>query len=110
MFRGTLWAFILGWLLWFWIDKNPAALGPLPYPQDGDFQHNFQITVDLLRQARFKAAFIYVWKAHYLTLSLAFGLLLGMLGSSVARAWSRRRLIKLYVPDKKRVEERSDEE
>ena len=105
MFRGTLVAFVLGWVTWLWIDKNPALLGPLPYPQDGSLLHNFQIAIDLLKQLRFKAAFIYIWKAHYLVLSLALGLLLGMLGASVRSAWSRRRLMRLYVPGRKQPEE-----
>lgn len=104
MFRGTLIAFVLGWGIWLWIDKNPAALGPLPYPRDGEFLQNFQVTIDLIKQARIKAAFLYIWKAHYLVLSLAFGLLLGLLGNSLARVWSRRRLTRLYVPDKKSSE------
>lgn len=110
MLRGTLLAFVLGWVIWFWIDKSPAALGPLPFPRDGEFLHNFQITVDLLKQSRFSAAFVYVWKAHYLVLSLVLGLLLAMLGASVARARSRKRLIELYVPDRahKRSEKQSD--
>ena len=109
MFRGTLLAFILGWGIWLWIDKNPATLGALPYPRDGEFLQNFQVTIDLVKQVRFKAAFIYIWKAHYLVLSLAFGLLLGILGNTLVSTWSRRRLIKLYVPDKKKAEDAGDE-
>ena len=109
MFRGTLLAFVLGWVAWFWIDKNPAILGPLPYPGDGDVLHNFQLFIDLVKQARLKAAFVYIWKAHYLVLSLAFGLLLGLLASSLSSAWSRRRLIKLYLPDRKKSGETGDE-
>ena len=101
MIRGTLVAFVAGWALWLWLDKNPVLLGPVPYPRDGDFLHNFQVTVDLVKQARMKAAFIYVWKAHYLVLSLAIGLLLGMVGNSISRVRARRRFAELYLPGKK---------
>jgi heme exporter protein D len=102
MLRGALLAFVGGWILWFWIDKSPANLGPLAYPQDGDFLYNFQVTIDLLKQARFSAAFIYVWKAHYLVLSLALGAIIGMVLGAVSRTLSRNRLLKLYLPQRKR--------
>lgn len=102
MFKGTLTAFIGGWLIWFWIDKNPAMLGPVPMPADSDFVHNFQVAIDLIKQARFKAAFVYIWKAHFIVLSLAFGLVIGMGLNAVARTLSRNRLIKLYLPEKKK--------
>ncbi len=105
MFRGTLLAFVLGWGLWFWIDKNPASLGPVPYPRDGSLLQNFQVAIDLIKQVRFKAAFVYIWKAHYLVLSVAFGLLLGILGGFLSSAWSRRRLIRLYAPARKTSED-----
>lgn len=103
MFRGTLLAFILGWVVWLWLDKNPAVLGPMPYPRDGELLQNFQVFIDLVKQARFKAAFIYIWKAHFIVLSLAIGLVLGMIAASLSSAWSRRRLLKLYLPDKKKT-------
>ena len=101
MLRGALLAFVGGWIIWFWIDKNPATLGPLGYPADGDLLYNFQVTVDLIKQTRFKAAFVYAWKAHYLILSLAAGALLGILFGAVSRRLSRNRLLKLYLPQKK---------
>ena len=101
MLRGTVLAFVAGWIIWFWLDKNPVALGPLPPPADGDFLRNFQVTIDLLKQARIKAAFIYVWKAHYIVLSLAAGLAIGMVFTSISRTLSRKMLLKLYLPDRK---------
>jgi hypothetical protein len=105
MLRGALLAFVGGWIIWFWIDKSPAGLGPLAYPADGDFLYNFQVTIDLLKQARFKAAFVYAWKAHYLVLSLAIGAIVGMLLASISRSWSRKRLLKLYLPERKKRQE-----
>ncbi|MGD2075571.1 MAG: hypothetical protein PVG38_11720 [Gammaproteobacteria bacterium] len=98
MVRGIVIAFIAGWLIWFWIDKNPYALGPLPEPVDGAYAANFQVTVDLLKAGRFKAAFVYLWHAHYLIVSLAAGLLLSTIGSVVSHSLSRRRLARPYLP------------
>lgn len=100
MIRSTLFCFLTGWLLWFWIDKNPYTLGPLPPPMDGEYVKNFQLGVDLAREGRFKAAFVYLWKAHYLILSVGIGLLLWGLADGVAGALRRKRLRRLYIPDK----------
>ena len=106
MLRGALLAFVAGWIIWLWIDKNPALLGQLPYPSDGDFLGNFQVTINLLKEARLKAAFIYIWKAHYIVLSLGVGLVIAMIGASFSRILSRNRLLKLYVPDRKQREDK----
>jgi hypothetical protein len=108
MLRGILIAFVAGWAIWFWIDKSPLALGPLPYPADGEISTNFQVAVDLLKQTRIKAAFVYLWKAHYLVLSVAFGLLIGALLGAVSRRLSRNRLIKLYLPGRQRHRDAKD--
>jgi hypothetical protein len=102
MLRGALVAFVCGWAIWFWIDKSPAALGPVPWPADGEYLQNFQTAFDLLKQARFKAAFVFLWKAHFIVLSLAAGLLIGAGFNAVSRRMSRNRLIKLYLPDRKK--------
>lgn len=101
MLRGALLVFVCGWVIWFWIDKNPAVLGPVPWPADGGYAQNFQTAFDLVRQARFKAAFVYLWKAHFIVLSLGVGLVIGMGLNAVSRTLSRNRLIKLYLPDRR---------
>jgi hypothetical protein len=106
MLRGVLLTFVVGWIIWFWIDKNPATLGPLAYPGDGDILYDFQVTIDLVKQARFKAAFVYAWKAHYLVLSLAIGALTGMVLAAVSRSLSRNRLLRLYLPERKKRQAR----
>ena len=100
MLRGALLTFVAGWIVWFWIDKQPATLGPLAYPADGGILYDFQVTIDLVKQARFKAAFVYAWKAHYLVLSLAIGALIGMVLAAFSRRLSRNRLLKLYLPQR----------
>lgn len=102
MFRGTIAAFIAGWVIWFWIDKSPLSLGPLPPPLEEQFSANFQMAVDLVKAQRYKAAFVYLWKAHYLVLSLAAGVMVAMIGASVSRLLARRRFARLYIPARKR--------
>lgn len=101
MFRGTVIAFIAGWIIWFWIDKNPHSLGHLPPAMEEQFSANFQMAIDLVKAQRYKAAFVYLWKAHYLVLSVAGGVLLAMSGASVSRLLARRRLSRLYIPARK---------
>ena len=104
MLRGAALAFIAGWLLWFWLDKNPATLGPLPPPAHDSYIRNFQITIDLVKQARLKAAFIYIWRAHYIVLSLAVGVAIGALLATLSRSRFRKKFIKLYLPERKNRE------
>ena len=102
MFRAIVIAFIAGWAVWFWIDKNPQSLGPLPPPLQDQVGANFQVAVDLVKARRYTAAYVYLWKAHYLILSVAAGLLLSMLGGSLSRLLGRRRFARLYTPVRKR--------
>lgn len=101
MLKGFLIAFILGWLLWFWIDKTPYSYGRLPQPTEGEYIANFQTAIDLVRTGRYPAAFVFIWKAHYIVLSAGLGLVLAMVSNAVGRAIGRRRLSKLYAPDRK---------
>jgi len=104
MLRGAALAFVAGWLLWFWLDKNPATLGPLPPPANDDYIRNFQIAIDLVKQARLKAAYVYIWKAHYIVLSLAAGLAIGAVLGALSRSLSRKNFRKLYLPERKNKE------
>ena len=102
MLRAIVIAFIAGWTVWFWIDKSPHSLGPLPPPLEEEYSANFQIAVDLVKAQRYKAAFVYLWKAHYLLLSAATGLLIAMIGGPISRLLGRRRFARLYIPARKR--------
>jgi hypothetical protein len=110
MLRGTALAFVAGWLLWFWLDKNPATLGPLPPPANDDYIRNFQIAIDLVKQARLKAAYVYIWKAHYIVLSLAIGLAIGALLGALSRSRFRKKFRKFYLPERKEKEKTSSQE
>jgi hypothetical protein len=89
MFRATVLVFLAGWIVWFWLDKPP-----LPHPiQDGDNQMlaNFQFAFSLLKAGHLSAAYAFIWRAHYLLLSVLGGLLLAMAGSGVSGVFARRR-------------------
>jgi len=102
MLRGFAIAFVAGWLLWFWIDKSPSEFSRLSQPRGGQYAADFQVAVDLVRTGRFTMAYVYIWKAHFVVLSAAVGLLIHVLFEAIARSLSRRRLIRLYVPNKRR--------
>jgi hypothetical protein len=100
MFRGVILVFLLGWVIWFWLDKSPVMMESLPRPQD-DVLANFQIAFNILKEGHLHPAFIFIWRSHYILLSLLGGLLVSMGWQSIAAALSRRRLRKLYIPKRK---------
>ncbi|MGB5537697.1 MAG: hypothetical protein WBN08_17555 [Thiogranum sp.] len=100
MFRGVIFVFLLGWAIWFWLDKSPALMDSLPRQQD-DLISNFQIAFNILKQGHFHPAFIFIWRSHYILLSLLGGLLVSMGWQSISSVLSRRRLRKLYVPKRR---------
>lgn len=110
MLRSAALAFVAGWLLWFWLDKNPATLGPLPSPANDDYIRNFQVAIDLVKQSRLKAAYVYIWNAHYIVLSLAAGLAIGALLGALSRSLSRKKFRKLYLPERKDKKKASPQE
>lgn len=100
MLRSSLFVFILGWATWFWLDK-PRAGGSIVPPEANSTLENFQRAFDILKAGSPELAFIYIWNAHYIILSLLGGAILTVVISSMTDAWSRRRLRKLMVPEKK---------
>ncbi len=95
MLRGVIFVFLLGWSGWFLLDKSPAAVGRLPPRQD--ISTNFQIAFDILKAGHLKPAFVFIWNAHYLLLSLFGGLLVSMGWQSVTGMLARRRRRRLYA-------------
>ncbi len=100
MFRGTIFVFLLGWATWLWLDKPPALMHALPRSQD-DLIANFQIAFNMLKDGHLKPAFVFMWHSHYILLSLLGGLLASMGWQSLSGLLSRRRLRRLYVPNRK---------
>jgi hypothetical protein len=106
MLRSSLLVFIAGWAVWFWIDKPRAGPFQLPPPADS-LVENFQRAFDILKTGHVELAFVYIWNAHYLVLSLLGGAVVTIAYSSLAGHLSRQRLRKRMVPEK-RVEKPAD--
>lgn len=100
MLRSALFVFILGWTTWFWLDKPRAGDSILP-PEAGSTLDNLQHALDILKAGSPELAFIYIWNAHYIILSLLGGAILTVVISSITDAWSRRRQRKLIAPEKR---------
>jgi hypothetical protein len=100
MLRSSLFVFIAGWVAWFWIDKPRAGPFKLP-PPDDSLVENFQRAFDILKAGYLDLAFVYIWNAHYLLLSLLGGAVIAVAYGSVSGHFSRRRLRKLMVPERK---------
>lgn len=97
MLRASFLVFIAGWLAWFWIDKPDPRRLRLPPAGDSlvsDFQHGF----DLLRAGYWDVAFVYLWNAHYLILSLLGGALLAVIYGSIADRVGRMRMRRALLP------------
>jgi len=97
MFTGIFLVFIGGWLTWFWIDKPPAGQFGLPPPGDSMVE-NFQRSIDLLKAGHPDMAFLYIWHAHYLILSVVSGILVAVVFRTVADHLSRKSRRRHYYP------------
>jgi len=92
--------FIIGWVLWFFIDKHPAALGTIVPGEFDSLLNNFQLAFDMLKAGYLKASYVFIWKAHYLVISLIAGLLSSILFQSAFNVLRRRKLRDLMWPKK----------
>ena len=107
MFRSTLFAFIAGWFLWFWIDKPDPRMMRMP-PVSESTVENFQTAFNMLKSGYPELSFLFIWNAHYLILSLLGGVILLSLLQGVSGFMRRRRMRKDYLPPK-RVEKPQSE-
>lgn len=98
MFNSTLFNFILGWVLWFLIDKHPAALGTVLPEQMDDMLDNFQIAFDMLSAGYLSASYVFIWKAHYIILSIIFALVFSAILQSLSSIYRRHRLQQVMWP------------
>jgi hypothetical protein len=97
MFRSTFLVFIAGWITWFWIDKPRG--GPRALPPAGDsLVGNFQQAFDILKAGQPKLAFVYIWSAHYIVISLLGGILLTGAYNGIAGYLARRRMRGHFAP------------
>ena len=96
MLRNAFIVFLLGWVSWFWIDKPPPDQQRLPEVSDS-LVENFQAAFNILKAGYPEVAFVYIWNAHYLLLSIAGGVLLSISIGAVSDALSRRRMRRLIM-------------
>jgi hypothetical protein len=74
MLRSIATAFVAGWLLWFWLDKaGPGYQFALGQSGGTDLVRDFQLGVDLLKHGAVGPAFAFLWRHHFLVLSVALG-------------------------------------
>lgn len=92
--------FILGWVSWFVIDKHPASLGATVPGESGQLLDNFQLAFDMLKAGYLKASYVFIWKAHYIVLSLIAGLMTSIIFQAVSNVLRRRKLRQVMWPEK----------
>ena len=100
MLNHSIFIFVIGWVLWFVIDKHPVSLGAIVPGESGSMLNNFQLAFDMLKAGYLKASYIFIWKAHYIVLSLTAGLMTSIIFQAVSNIFRRRKLRQLMWPEK----------
>lgn len=100
MLNHSIFIFIIGWVLWFVIDKHPASLGTIVPGESGKLLDNFQLAFDMLKAGYLKASYVFIWKAHYIVLTLIAGLMTSMIFHAVSNVLRRRKLHRVMWPEK----------
>lgn len=100
MFNFTIIIFVIGWVLWFAIDKHPAALGTIVPDERDTMLANFQLAFDMLTAGYVQASYVFIWQAHYIVLSIIFALLGSALYQAFSNVYRRRHLRQLMWPKK----------
>ena len=59
---------------------------------------NFQTAFDLLKSGSPEIAFVYIWSAHYIILSLLGGMLVAVIYGSISDYLGRRRMRRHFMP------------
>ena len=97
MLRSAFLVFLAGWTIRFLIDKPPAGQLGLPEVSDSMLE-NFQQSFDMLKAGRLDMAYVFIWDAHYLVLSLVGGMLIGLIVGMVSDHLGRRRMRRHFLP------------
>jgi hypothetical protein len=100
MFNFAIIVFVAGWALWFLIDKNPASLGVIVPGEFDSMLDNFQVAFDLLTAGFLRASFVFIWKAHYIVITVITALLISALHQSIFSVFHRRHLRQMIWPKK----------
>ena len=100
MFNFSIIIFVIGWALWFLVDKHPASLGVVVPEELDTMLNNFQLAFDMLTSGYLRASFVFIWKAHYIVLSIIAALLLSAVHEGASNVLRRRNLRQLMWPKK----------
>ena len=100
MFNFSIIVFVIGWVLWFFIDKHPVSLGVTVPAELDTMLANFQLAFDMLTAGYLRASFVFIWKAHYIVLSIIAALLISALREATSNVLRRRHLRQLMWPKK----------
>jgi len=109
MLRNAFVVFLTGWVIWFWIDKPPPQQQRLPEVSDSLIE-NFQAAFNIIKAGYPEVAFVYIWNAHYLLLSLVTGVVLSIFFGALSDALSRRRMRRRIMPPPAVVQQGSRED
>ena len=104
MINHSFFMFIIGWTLWFLLDKHPASLGLILPLESDTLPGNFQLAFDMLKAGFLQASFVFIWKAHYIVISLAFGMMSSIIFQAAANMLRRRRLQQLMWPERQNTD------
>ena len=107
MLNHSIFIFITGWVLWFFIDKHPASLGVVVPGESGKLLDNFQLAFDMMKAGYLKASYVFIWKAHYIVLTLIAGLMTSVISQAVSNVLRRRKLHQVMWPEK-RADDKKD--
>ena len=110
MFNTSIIVFITGWALWFLIDKHPASLGVVLPNESDTMLDNFQLAFDLLSAGYLGASFIFIWKVHYIVLTIIFALVISVVYESISKVVRRRKLRQIMSPHNIKDTENKKEE
>ena len=100
MFNTSIIVFITVWALWFLIDKHPSSLGVVLPDESDTLLENFQLAFDLLSAGFLSGSFVFIWKAHYIVLTVIFALVISVVYDSISKAYRRRNLRNIMSPHK----------
>ena len=100
MFNFSIIIVVTGWVLWFFIDKHPASLGVIVPAESDTMLANFQLAFDMLTAGYLRASYVFIWKAHYIILSIIAALLISALREATSNILRRRHLRQVMWPKK----------
>ena len=100
MLNHTIFMFIAGWTLWFSIDKHPMSLGVMLPGELDSMIDNFQLAFDMMSDGLIRASYVFIWKAHFIIVSIIAGLLSSAIFQWFSNILRRRRLRQVMLPEK----------